>query len=440
MDALNQMMLSNSVSNLSPDFFDPDLLRHSLKGIPTNRTNYYFETKDLQGFKPNLLDEIHDLLVELQACEENLQRIISIFLLYLQRNDKILSEKDEKIYNLTDENEKLLIKDSFSHNNEPLLQENIALLEKIDSLNHEVELLDRECLRYEKEIEDLRGAMSRSNESLDYKTFFMKYYNVIKIAYPEHFCRCLGHFDELQRENSFIKSEIVNFKREIEEANRRNDLFLEEIRNLKEKIDNTLKENQKILRESHKISIENDELKQEIRNLTSKKSSLHVEEIQMGKAESMVYEVITPKPTTSFELSYFMKTAKSSETPEINIIPQPGSIQQINIQELRSSIRKKSRVFTSYNLTTTLLNEIEKTLKNDNNNNTLQIPNEGFLDGRFSRMRFSMEDKNDEVVGGREERLSQELDEFKELKETFIERKTEERGCLTWFRRCLKGR
>ena len=170
MDALNQMMLSNSVSNLSPDFFDPDLLRHSLKGIPTNRTNYYFETKDLQGFKPNLLDEIHDLLVELQACEENLQRIISIFLLYLQRNDKILSEKDEKIYNLTDENEKLLIKDSFSHNNEPLLQENIALLEKIDSLNHEVELLDRECLRYEKEIEDLRGDMSKI---LDFLSLFL---------------------------------------------------------------------------------------------------------------------------------------------------------------------------------------------------------------------------------------------------------------------------
>ena len=93
------MLISDaSLSHLPPDLFEPALLKLSLISIPTNRTNFYFETKALQGFKSSLQDEIQDLLVELQACENHLQRIISIFLLFIQKYEKMLNEKDEKIF------------------------------------------------------------------------------------------------------------------------------------------------------------------------------------------------------------------------------------------------------------------------------------------------------------------------------------------------------
>ena len=72
---------------------------------------------------------------------------------------------------MTEDHEKFLVKDSFIPNYEPLIQENINLLEKIETLNIEIEILDKECVQYENLIEALN---KRNNDTRDYKTFFLK--------------------------------------------------------------------------------------------------------------------------------------------------------------------------------------------------------------------------------------------------------------------------
>lgn len=417
------MLISQtSLANVPSELFDPELLKLSLKSVPTNRTNFYFETKSLQGFKPNLQEEISDLLVELQCCEEHLQKIISIFGLFIDHHQNTMEEKEEKIYGLSEELEKVMVKDYFKQNHEPLLQQNIALLEKIATLNSEIELLDKECLRYEKMIEELRDAASKNKngENADFKSFFLKNYTLIKLTFPDYFCLCLGKFDETLRELSIRKSEIVDLKKEIEELKRFNTSQNEEMRALKEKLDLEYREKKKAHTENQDIIKANQALQQELKELLMKREVSNDDLVNMnGKLESiMEFDQLGTK-RTSFELTV-RRTPKSSQSKEFEI------------SALRSAIRKRTN--TNTKIYSNLLNEIERSLKSGEN-----LPNEFLFDAidKISRLKFSIEASEKEFILEKSHRCSN------DIKEPLVERSDSQKatkGCLErafdFFRLC----
>ena len=85
----------------SSELPDQETLKSLLNSIPTNYTSIYFSEKQISGFHENLEDEIQDLLVSMQLLETHLQKIINFFLLFLENQEKIVKEKDEEIYNLS---------------------------------------------------------------------------------------------------------------------------------------------------------------------------------------------------------------------------------------------------------------------------------------------------------------------------------------------------
>ena len=162
----------SSISNFSADLSDSEFLKQCLCNIPTNRVNFYFESKAINGFKTSLQEEIQDLLV------------------FIERNEKIISEKDEIVFNLTNEHEKNIMKFNFGKNStEPLIQENQALLDKIELLNKEIEILDSECLRYEGVIDEIYKEKRKLGEH-DYERFFLKNLEKIQKKFPYYFCTC----------------------------------------------------------------------------------------------------------------------------------------------------------------------------------------------------------------------------------------------------------
>ena len=242
------------------------------------------------------------------------------------------------------------------------------------------------------------------------------------MAFPDYFCRCLGKFEELLRENSSFIREMVELKSEIEETNRIRENLLEEIGVLKERIENFVMENQRVLKENQKLLKENQDLKGEINEFLSKKETINEDFIDFQdnlKIKSMDYEFLDGK-THSFEINFMKKSPKSSDNRELEL------------RELRNSVRKKTRVITrKYS---NLFNEIEKSLKNGDN-----IQNEGFLEvvDRFSsyKLRFSMEMKSEknENVG---EKTHKESDD---IREGLIEKEKGNIGCWGWVRKCLRS-
>ena len=104
------MQSNNSLSNLqyTSEIFDLETLKMLLKNTTVSRTSFYFESKTIHGFKDNLQEEIQDLLTELAASEDNITRIIKIFLLFIDKHEALVKEKDEQNAHLASENERLI--------------------------------------------------------------------------------------------------------------------------------------------------------------------------------------------------------------------------------------------------------------------------------------------------------------------------------------------
>ena len=134
----------------SRELIEIDSIRMFLKNVPSSQTNCYFETKNINGFKENLHEEIQDLLIELQSTEDNLQNITKIFILFLDQYEKQMIEKEEQISNLNIENEKITMKLSMGKNlSEPLQQQIIDEVEKNSKLKQEIDILEAQCQKDE---------------------------------------------------------------------------------------------------------------------------------------------------------------------------------------------------------------------------------------------------------------------------------------------------
>ena len=198
-----QLTLMNSL----PDQFEIESFKTLLKGIPTSRTNCYFESKSINGFKESLHEEIQDLLIELQASEENLEKIIKIFILFLDKYEKQMLEKDDQIYNLSTENEKNQMKLSLDQSHQdPLINQNIELLEKNSQFKQEIDILETQCQKYEDIIHELKSKKISSNQQetnkFDLKKEFIKHHEKLKEELPNYFCICLGDYDEIKQQKA----------------------------------------------------------------------------------------------------------------------------------------------------------------------------------------------------------------------------------------------
>ena len=356
-----------SFSNFSSisELFDLESLKMLLKSIPTSVTSFYFESKSIYGFKENLQEEIQDLLIELQATESNLKKIIKIFLLFIDKNESIMKEKEEQNFHLMTENENLILKLSLRQRpHDPSMDDNLHLLEKNSQLTEEIEILDRQCQKYEEMIEEMKTietrAGRRKKNSFDINEF-KENYEKIKENFPRYFCKCLGDYDEIKQKNANLIEKNSILKQENEE-------FMENIGFLKQKLE-------KFENLDKRISYENERLKCEIAKIQKNREQflLEIEEVSSFRKS---------------QIPYLRMRSLSPQKNEENQEPQGDDIKnkycrnpllrkkkEKNIQEIekiRQNVRRKtrnqSRKFTS------LLSEIQKSLednKKDNENNVV---------------------------------------------------------------------
>lgn len=354
------MFSSNTFSH--SHIFDPEALKSSLKAIPTNRTHFYFESKTIHGFKQDLKEEIHDLLVELEASEDHLQRIIHIFLLYAERHEKLISEKDEAIFQLTMENEKNILKTAYNHENEYLTQENFNLLEKISQLSKENEFLDQQCSQYEQTIEELKQAQNKFEGKNNYEGVFIKYAELFKNKYPTYFCKCQGNYEEILKENSDLRAKLFRLSAEIQEIRQENTKNCELVKELNEEVSRIFKVNEKLMSEKEELKGElnaihskRDRFIDDITDTMTHKYRFHMPVLKIRSLSAKKKEEAIP--TEKVPIQKKKKRVNNSLSLEKNT--------EIELAGLRTAVRHKTRAFTKK--FTNLLSEIEKSLKQEIN-------------------------------------------------------------------------
>lgn len=359
------MFSYSSLSNF--ENFDCDSLKRSLKAIPLNRTNFYFETKGIHGFKEDLREEIHDLLVELQASEEHMQRIIAIFNLFIDRHEKILAEKEEIIYNYTSENEKNLLKIQLNRNSDVVSRENLGLLEKIDQLTREIEEMDNVCSQYEQTIEKLKAKNIKTEEKIDYEAVFLKFSEAIKIKFPTYFCKCHGHYDDLLRDNSELRGKIFKISSKTQELQQENQKFSEKIYELNQQIHRLSNQNEILVKENENLKIElsnmetkRDRFLDDITETMNQKYRFHMPVLKIRSLSAKKKEEDPPEKKIIKK-----KVKKNRKNPLSAFVTN----QEAEVNELRTAVRHKTRAFTKK--FTNLLSEIEKSLKPEGKSETI---------------------------------------------------------------------
>ena len=358
------MTSQRSFSNYSSisELFDLESLKILLKSLSTSRTNVYFESKLIQGFKENPHEEIQDLLIELQASESNLEKIIKIFLLFIDKHESITKEKEEQNFQLMTENENLILKFSLGQRSyDPSVQENLRLLEKNSQLIEEIETLDRQCQKYEEMIEEIKTIDLTKVPSFDINHEFIENYEKLKENFPSYFCKCLGDYDEIKQKNSnFIEKNSI-LKQENEE-------FMENINFLKQKLEKfehfnkrTSSENEKLKCEIVKIQKNREEFLSKIEEVSRLRQSeipyLRMRSLSLKKSEGIQDEIIDNDIKNKHCRNPLLRKKKEKHLKEI--------------EEIRENVRRKTRDH-SYKFTS-LLSEIQNSLENnkkDNENNT----------------------------------------------------------------------
>lgn len=352
---------SSSIIQSFTELYDVDSLKMLLKSIPTSRTNFYFETKTLIGFKENLKEEIHDLLIELQATEDNLNQILKIFNLFIDKQEKQNLEKDENLFNLTNENEKLIMKLSFGHNTDnSLIVENMNLFEKNSALTEEIEILDQECQRYEKIIQDLRAkpknSPNRSKRISDYdlNQLFLKNAEKLKESFPEHFCKCLGNYQEIKSHNISLREKIADLNNENEDLQQNLSFWKQKLEKHENNEKQILFENTKLKAQLHHIKNSRSQFLSEIGEISKEKAAINKPKIKsLSPIRSDTQEIIDLGANIQNKYCRSPILRKNKQT-EIEIK---------NISQLRETVRRKTKVLTvKYS---SLMAEIQRSLEED---------------------------------------------------------------------------
>lgn len=321
-----------------------------LKNIPFSRTNCYFETKNLTGFKENLHEEIQDLLIELQSAEDNIQNVTKFFILFLEQYERQMIDKDEQISNLSIENERLMMKLSMSKNNqEPLQQEIFDLEERNSKLKQEVDIMEAQCQKYEDIIHELMAKHSKTVQQeiskFDLKKEFIKHYEKLKEELPNYFCLCLGNYEQVKQENCVLRGRMAEIRSENEE--------------LKQNLEQTKNKMESFEHHDKHISYENQRLKADITKIQKIKGSLlNVREEDKKHFSSLKVKSLSPNRTPKEETLPKKKLKnKHSRSP---MLKKKTAEKPPKIEEMREIVRRTSRAI-SFRYSS-LLSEMEKAL------------------------------------------------------------------------------
>ena len=349
------MQSNNSLSNLqyTSEIFDLETLKMLLKNTTVSRTSFYFESKTIHGFKDNLQEEIQDLLTELAASEDNITRIIKIFLLFIDKHEALVKEKDEQNAHLASENERLILKFSLGHKSQDnLVQENFVLLEKNSQLSEEINMLDMQCQKYEKIIEELKISNKKEHifkgrlPNFDINQEFLENYDKLKKNYPSYFCKCFGELEEIKQQNLSLREKIAVLKQEIDEANENVSFLKQKLQNVEQIEKSSARENLRLKNEMMKIQQSRQLFISEIEEMSQWKKSrlpiLRMRSLSYRKSHQEVEGEKCPRISRSRK--------KQNKTAEIE-----------DINELRENVRRKTRAFS--NKYTTLLSEIQMSLE-----------------------------------------------------------------------------
>ena len=343
---------TSRMNSSSREMIDIDSIKMFLKNIPFSRTNCYFETKNLTGFKENLHEEIQDLLIELQSAEDNIQNINKIFILFLDQYERQMNDKDEQISNLSIENERLMMKLSMSKNNqEPLQQEIFNLEERNSKLKQEMDIIEAQCEKYEDIIHELMAKHSNTVQqeisTLDLKKEFIKHYEKIKEELPNYFCLCLGNYEQIKQEKCDLRGKIAELRSENEELQ-------QNLAQTKNRIENF---------EHHDkhISYENQRLKADITKIQKIKGSLlNAREDEKKHFSLLKVKSLSPNRTPKEE----NLPKRKFKNKHNRLLKKKTNDKTQQIEEMRELVRRRSRAI-SFRYSS-LLSEMEKALETNN--------------------------------------------------------------------------
>lgn len=349
------MQSNNSLSNLqyTSELFDLETLKMLLKNTTVSRTSFYFESKTIHGFKNNLQEEIQDLLTELAASEDNLTRIIKIFLLFIDKHEALVKEKDDQNSHLASENERLILKFSLGHKSQDnLVQENFMLLEKNSQLSEEINMLDMQCQKYEKIIEELKITNKKEHifkgrlPNFDINQEFLENYEKLKKNYPSYFCKCFGELEEIKQQNLSLREKIAVLKQDFDEANESVTFLKQKLQKVEQIEKSSASENLRLKNEMMKIQQSRQLFISEIEEMSQWKKS----RIPTLRMRSLSYR----KSHQEDEGEKYPRVARSRNRQN-----KTAEIEDIN--ELRENVRRKTRAYS--NKYSTLLSELQMSLE-----------------------------------------------------------------------------
>ena len=402
----SSLSFSNMSSSIS-EIFESDSLKMILKNIPTSRTNFYFESKTLNGFKENLHEEIQDILIELEASEENLRKTIKIFIIYIEKHEKILREKDEFLFNLTSENEKLIMKLSFGSHHDPLIHENLILMEKNEHLTEEIEILDIQCQKYEKIINELKNKYSNNSSKnegiIDLNKEFLKNYEYLKNEFPAYFCLCQGNYEEIKQQNASLRDKLSEKKQENIDLSQNIQFLHQKLEKFEKNEQRILNENQRLKGEITKINNDHNKFFTNFEEFSLQKKPIiliRMRSLSMERAETKDSIDVSPDIQNKYCRSPLLRKKKNN---------------LMNLLDMRENVRRKTRAFSrKYS---NLWSDIQRSLQG----------NDGAMDNIFDEFEGKDEKKMDlieesglgeEISGKNFESMQVILNDFQERFET----------------------
>lgn len=380
------------MSEANIEIFDPDSLKIFLSSFPLNLTNLYFENKKVHGFKPDLHEELQDLLVEMQLLENNMQKALTLFFNFIEKHETIVKEKDEKIFDLSNEMEKFILKITQENFGKERMHEQIQeLLERNNLLQLEIDDLFQQCQIYENFAKNCKcqNEEKKSKNKISTKEF-VEQIEEFKYCYPELFkSEDKEKLEETLQENRHLRKQLIEYKIKVQE--------LEQIKkDLKLKLE-------KYTKLYKTTSLHSESLKSQI-NLINKRRSEFLEDIKrevdsyknIRNDRNLKIRSVSPEKKGHWELENEQKNRICRIPRTTKRENRSDTIE--SVEHLKNTVRRKTKLLSHPYLD--LLTDLERNYEK----NGLSSKNE---------IKFTLEFLNsveeDLDIGPRNEKTEQEI-------------------------------
>lgn len=407
------------MSEANIEIYDPDSLKMILNSFPINLTNLYFENKKIHGFKPDLHEEIQDLLVEMQLLENNMQKALKLFIHFIDKHEIIVQEKDEKIFDLSNELEKFILKITQENFGKERMHEQIQeLLERNNLFQLEMDDLFQQCQIYENFVKNCKckNEEKKSKNKISTKEF-LEHIEEFKLCYPELFkSEDKEKLEETLQENRHLRKQLIEYKLKVQELEQnKKDLKLH------------LEKYKKLYKTT---SLHSESLKIQI-NFIKKRRSEFLEDIKREvdsyKNIRNSYRNLKIRSVSPEKIGYWEFENEINNRNRVCRIPRPIKPKNISdtiesVEHLKNTVRRKTKLLSHPYLD--LLTDLERS----NDRNGLTSKNE---------IKFTLEFLNsveeDVHIQSRNEKIEQEFcydskensficNDFDNMKEIMLEK------------------